>query len=166
MGTAKIYFNVRNQTISRTDRMRVVAMSHNYLVAHFDFLTDDWADVTKLAIFVKDGKTFHMTLDRNGETFVPWELLETTGSIEVSIYGGDRITTNSTTIVVSETGYTEGSEEEQEHTRDAITYLVDKVDGIESTLGTMQEELIDIANHVDGGTFADWHEDTDNGGEG
>ena len=58
MGTAKIYFNIRNQTISRVDRMRVMSDSYRYLMAHFDFLTDDWADVdfNKIDTFMKEVK--------------------------------------------------------------------------------------------------------------
>ena len=145
MGTAKIYFNVRNQTISRTDRMRVMTMSHGYLVAHFDFLTDDWSDTSKIAIFTKGDTSFKVTLDRNGEAFVPWELLEETGTINISVYGGDLITVNTSEVIVEQSGYTDEAENERQPTPDVWEQLLERIDG--------------MGKDVDGGTFDDWEGD-------
>lgn len=141
MGTARVYFNVRNQTISRVDRMRVMSKSHDYLMAHFDFVTNDWDGVSKVAIFSKDGTSYKMTLDPNSEALVPWELLETTGTVEVSVYGGDLITVNSATITVEESAYTDEATNEQPPTPDVWEQLLSKI------------------NNIDGGTFEEWGDD-------
>lgn len=143
MGIAKLYFNIRNQSISRVDNMKVVSMSHNYIVAHFDFLTEDWDGVSKLAIFTKGETSYKMTMNQNNETFVPWELLEDVGTIKVSVYGGDLITANTAQIVVEQSGYTTDAENEHLPTPDVWEQLLEKIDN--------------MGKDVDGGTFEDWH---------
>ena len=166
MGTVKIYFNVRNQSISRANSMRVMSDSYNYLMAHFNFLTDDWSDVeSKLAIFSKDDKSFKTTLDRNGEAFVPWELLEEPGIIKVSVYGGSRITTGTANIDVLKSGYNEDAEEdEQEQTPGILEQLLERINEIGDSVDSVRTELIeriDNIHNLDGGTFEEWKESGD-----
>ena len=164
MGTAKIYFNIRNQTISRVDRMRVMSGSYRYLMAHFDFLTDDWADVdsNKIVIFEKGELSYKTFLDSENEAPVPWELLEEPGTITVSVYGGDRITTGIATVEVSKSGYNENAEEsEQEETPGILEQLLGRITEIQTSIESVRTELterIDNLHDIDGGQFEDWKE--------
>lgn len=142
MGVTRIYFNIRNQTISRVDNVRVMSMSHNYIVAHFDFLTDDWEEVSKIAIFAKGSRSFKVILDSNLEAFVPWELLEDAGTVLVSVYGGDLITVNAAEVTVEQSSYTDDAENERLPTPDVWEQLLARIDS--------------MGKDVDGGTFEDW----------
>ncbi|MGM9636946.1 MAG: hypothetical protein ACI3YK_03065, partial [Eubacteriales bacterium] len=106
-----LHFEIGNQRIRRTDAFWVVADSKNYLRAEFAF-SDDWSGVAKTAIFGGcaggcAGECYEVLLD-NDACDVPWEWLKTAGRKYVSVYGGDRITSNRVEVVVHESGYTEG----------------------------------------------------------
>ena len=100
-------FRVINQTLSRVDSFEPVSGSKNYLLAFFDFTTKDWEQIdTKTAVFMNEQNDKIEVVISDGICFVPSEILKTSGFIYVSVYGGDRITTNWVSIFVDE-GYTE-----------------------------------------------------------
>lgn len=46
-----VKFNVRHQTINRIDNFSAAEGSVNYLIAEFNFKTEDWDGAVKTAIF-------------------------------------------------------------------------------------------------------------------
>ena len=103
-------FNIKNQTISRTDKFRPVSGSRNYLTAKFSF-SEDWTDTEKTALFclMPDGEVFRSSIDATGMCEVPEAALDGSWprTLTVSVVGigdGKRITTNFCTIYFTESG--------------------------------------------------------------
>lgn len=111
-----IRFQIQNQSIVRTDTFRVYSSSKNYLRAEFDFLTDDWNGLTKTAIFEykddrKDGAkpgVRHVLLEGD-HCAVPHEALERPGTLNVSVFAGNRVTAGKALVRVYESGYADGA---------------------------------------------------------
>ena len=101
-----IKFQVENQHIIRTDDLQVFSSSRNYLQAAFSFLTDDWQSALKVAVFAYDGGVKRVLLEDDRCT-VPWEALAQNGTLRVSVFGGDRITTGEAWVHVGTSGYRE-----------------------------------------------------------
>ena len=109
-------FTVSNQIIKRTDTFRPVAGSQNYLTAHFDFLTDDWCNLHKVAICrAAQSDTAHtLALDAEDNCSIPDILLASSEAryITVSIYGTGTddhgrdvlITTNACAVFIAPSG--------------------------------------------------------------
>lgn len=135
-------FNVRNQSISRVDNMLYVEKSINYLEAKFNFLTEDWRDLTKSAIFEnKKGKIVKDVILNNDKCLVPWEVLEEKGKIEVSVYGVD-ISTKITTNIASFNLYDtiSGGSATQNPTPDVYQQIIDMIDDI-AVSGVTDEQI-------------------------
>lgn len=104
-------FNIRNQTISRVDSFRPAADSIDYLTASFQFLTDDWAGLSKWAHFRKDDTTYDIELtdDAIGKDK---HLNLSDGVWAVYLHGtsadGMRITTAECTVTVEKSGVLNG----------------------------------------------------------
>lgn len=136
-------FNVRNQSISRIDNFRPAEKSIKYLLASFNFMTNDWDGTVKTAVFqnMKTGKKYDSMLDEN-ICVVPWEALAESGVCEVSVYGtksdGSRITTNVDTFNLNRTIY--GGSATQDPSP------------------TVYEQILKNMKHIDGGTFEEWKE--------
>lgn len=81
-------FNIRNQEISRIDNFSPAEKSVEYLIAKFNFKTEDWNEAIKRAIFrnVKS-KVEKDAMIEDDSCVVPWEVLEGSGDIEVSVHG-------------------------------------------------------------------------------
>ena len=106
-----IEFSVKNQIIKRVDNFRVVAMSKNYLQAHFDFQTDEWTGI-KTAIFARKGiPSVNVVIEDNDTCLVPWEWLDTEKNAIgfVSVFSGDFVTANRAAVEVLQSGYERGS---------------------------------------------------------
>lgn len=100
----ELYFSVENQKIIRIDNNFVVAGSKNYLFANFTF-TDDWTgNIT--AIFSSKSGTYAQPI-KDGRYPVPYEVIQKDGRLNVSVCAGDLITSNTVSIIIHETGYTE-----------------------------------------------------------
>ena len=115
-----LLFSVRNQSLTLStnqQRLTVAADSKNYLKAKFNFCTKDWSDGIKYALFTHNNKTYKKILgaedgvDTN-ECYVPPEVIKQ-GKMIISIFSGDRITTNTVEINVDASGYTENIENEK-----------------------------------------------------
>ena len=107
----QLNFRVINQSLTRTDNFIPVEGSKNYLLASFEFTTDDWDNIdTKTAVFVNEQNIKHEVVISDGICFVPFEVLTNSGYIYVSVYGGDRITTNSVPVFIEASGYAEEDE--------------------------------------------------------
>lgn len=105
---AHITFSVKHQIIRRTDNFRVVAKSHDYLTVEFEFLTPEWNEVEKTAIFTSGSDSYEMLIGQDGTCLVPHEVLTETGQVYVSVYGGSLITVNTAQFKVLATGYVDG----------------------------------------------------------
>lgn len=81
-------FIVRNQLLSRVDNFRPVEKSINYLTASFEFRTEDWTGAAKKAICrnTGTGETYEAPL-QNDACLIPWEVLKTSGMVEISVWG-------------------------------------------------------------------------------
>lgn len=112
-----LLFYVNNQTLSLHDsqkNIKVVADSKNYLKVRFMFQTEEWEkDAMLYALFTHKGKTYKKYLGMESgtewnECFVASEVIKT-GNFMVSVFSEseDLITTNSVSIPVVASGYTE-----------------------------------------------------------
>lgn len=93
-----IEFSVQHQTITRTDKYKVVGGSQNYLRARFTFC-DEWEGITATAVFSTNSGKHYSVLIEDGECLVPWEVL---GGAEfwVGVFGGERMTTSTARVAV------------------------------------------------------------------
>lgn len=111
----KLNFNLRHQAITLSNPGTIVATdSKNYLVANFNFISDDW-EYPLTAVFTSDVEKIPYTilvgqseeLEEN-ECLIPWEVLQSSGNVYVSVFCGDLHTTNTVKFKVVKSGYTEG----------------------------------------------------------
>lgn len=103
----QLFFEITNQNIKRTDSFKPVARSQNYLNAHFDFLTEEWNNLTITAIVKYNSENKKVILDENNNCLIPLEALENDGDIYVSVFAGNLITTNQSRVHIYESGYVE-----------------------------------------------------------
>lgn len=143
----QLFFEIKNQNIKRTDTFKPVARSQNYLYAHFDFLTNEWNNLTKTAIFKYNNDSKEMILDEDDNCLVPWEVIENEGDIYVSVFAGSLITVNQSRVHIYESGYSSDIESETEPTPSVYTQLLNKLDELEQN-----------HNNIDGGLFTDWNQ--------
>lgn len=128
-----INFNINKQELSTQFNQKVVADSRNYLIAKFNFTSSEWDRIPlKIALFTYNGQTYKKILgsDENcdmNECYIPPEVIHSP-RFSVSIYGGDRITTNSVKINVEPSGYTENiiNEKPTQSTLIQMEYLMQK----------------------------------------
>lgn len=103
-----LHFVVNNQIITRTDTFVPVRNSRNYLYAEFEFKTEDWAGVNKIALFHNEGnEQISILLGETNTCLIPAEVLTST-SFTVSVVASDMITANAVTIKLYESGYRQG----------------------------------------------------------
>lgn len=144
---AILTFQVQNQQMRRTDSFYVVAESQNYLYASFSF-SADWGTGTKTAQFRNpcvSSKTYEVILDQNNTCLVPWEVISTHGTVEVTVFGGDLITTNTARFIVHESGYDEDAESGSEPTPSVYQQIIDRMDGIEADMDEATAEAKESA---------------------
>lgn len=132
-----LHFVVNNQIITRTDTFVPVRNSRNYLYAEFEFKTEDWAGVSKIALFHNEGnEQISILLGETDTCLIPAEVL-IGSSFTVSVIAGDVITANAVTVKLYESGYRQGVEEADEATN-VLEYGLRKycdVDDIEMRRG-------------------------------
>lgn len=143
--TAQLQFEIRNQCITRTDKFRPVEKSLNYLLASFSFRTGDWGNAPlKTAIFTNSEKKSYKVIINDGICTVPWEALQKSGYMEVSVFAGDRITTNSARVFIEPSGYVDDAENENDPTPEIYDQMMGEVNHIKE-------------GNLDGGLFTDWN---------
>lgn len=96
-------FALNRQIIIRTDGNKLVAGSQNYVRAKFTDVCGDW---TRPITAIFSGYT--QLLDDSGECIIPWEAVQSAGSLTVSAFCGSLHTANSVSIPILPTGYTQG----------------------------------------------------------
>lgn len=137
-------FNVRNQSISRIDNFRPAEKSIKYLLAQFDFKTEDWKETVKTAVFrnKKTGKPYDAILDGN-MCVVPWEVLNESGAFEISVYGikddGSRITTDIDVVNLNSTIY--GGSATQDPSPTVYETLVLGIDKLETKIEKIEDKI-------------------------
>ncbi len=90
----------------RAPHHKVVADSRGYLTARFSF-GEAWRGLTKTAVFLgADGRTYHVLLTDDA-CEVPPQVLRPT-QFFVSVFGGDRLTTDRVAVEVAASGFAEG----------------------------------------------------------
>lgn len=108
-------FFVNNQSLSlgfSQQDIEIMSDSKNYLKTKFIFQTNDWkTNRPKYALFSYKGKTYKKYLGieegvKENECFVAPEVIKP-GEFTVSVFAEDYITTNTVSIPVRQSGYTE-----------------------------------------------------------
>lgn len=98
-------FSVNDQFI-HTPHYQVVADSKGYLVARFSF-NETWQGLTKTAVFQgANGRCYHILLTEDS-CLVPHEVITPTRFF-VSVFGGDRLTTDRAVVDVAASGFSAG----------------------------------------------------------
>ena len=142
---AQLNFEVTNQIIKRVDKFEPVEKSLNYLLASFVFKTGEWNNAPlKTAIFTTEEDKAYKAIINDGLCTVPCEVLQKPGYVNVSVYGGDRITTNNASVYIEASGYVEDAENENDPTSDIYDQMMGEVNYIKD-------------GNLDGGLFTDWN---------
>lgn len=136
----KIQFTVTNQHIEAKAPSKIVADSKNYLEASFFFVTGEWEDVQKSVVFSNQYGTYTVILEGNS-CLVPWECI-IAGELSVSVFGGDRITTDVAKVKIFPSGYKLG-ETPRKPTPDVYAEILDRLKTIQG--GTVSEADIKAA---------------------
>lgn len=102
----QLEFKVNEQTLTLMSKQSVVANSLNYLDAKFTF-SEEWQDAVKTAVFVSPTEEVIKQILVNDMCEVPWEVIGNPG-FRVSVFGGNRITTNEVAVNVGESGPLDG----------------------------------------------------------
>ena len=121
-------FEVKNQRLTRVDKFGAAEDSVNYLVAHFDFLTDDWDGATITATFSNGEKNVDAVLSDN-QCVVPWEILEKPVIVKVALFGVKSekiITTDVCTFSIAAT--LERGSSGEDPTPDAYQQIIDLIE--------------------------------------
>lgn len=117
-------FSVNDQKI-RAPHLTVVADSRDYLIARFTF-NETWRGLTKTAIFQgADGQAYYMLLEEDC-CRVPEEVIQPTRFL-VSVFAGDRITTDRAMVEVEASGFTPNGIDPPTPTPDVYNQLLDSV---------------------------------------
>lgn len=152
-----LLFSVRNQSLTLStnqQKLTIAADSKNYLKAKFNFCTKDWSDGIKYALFTHNNKTYKKILgaedgvDAN-ECYVPPEVIKQ-GKTVISVFSGNRITTNTVEINVDASGYTENIENEK-ITPTVMEQINNLMYKYASLCNKMVEECEKIKNELKGG---------------
>lgn len=117
-----LQFSINNQQLTLSPRQKnimVVADSKNYLKAAFAFQSAEWIKAKEIwVLFSHDGKTYKRLLGgdsdlQKNECYVPPQVIKTKEFV-VSVFCDDLITTNTFTVPVFPSGYTEATSEDPE----------------------------------------------------
>lgn len=98
-------FVVVNQHITQPTGEKLVSGGQNYFYATFE-ITDVWKEVSNIkAVFIRDDISKLVDLDETETGFecqIPWELMADKGVFQVGIFGGDRLLTDYTYVIVKQ----------------------------------------------------------------
>lgn len=141
----QLEFNIAEQTLTMTNKKNVVADSLNYLTCKFTF-SEEWNGLTKTAVFISNTDSVYNMIITNDCCDVPHEVIKSP-SFKVSVFGGNRITTNLLTISVTESGYEEG-EISEEITPDLYEQIMStsKKTYANALVGNKSGELVNISD--------------------
>ena len=97
-----IIVQVQNQRISHGGQT-IVADSRNYQYAKFEF-DADWDGLIKTAVFRNGETVYNVLLDDTCRCLIP-ECVLKAGVLEISVFGGDRLTATGACFRVLKSGY-------------------------------------------------------------
>lgn len=97
-----IIVQVRNQRIKCVDQT-IVSDSRNYQYVKFEF-DSDWDGLIKTAVFRNGENVFNVLIDDTCRCLIPEGALKS-GVLEISVFGGDRITATAACFNVVKSGY-------------------------------------------------------------
>lgn len=139
-------FQIKNQTIKRTDNSEPVQLSKNYLNAKFEFETPDWDGLVKTAIFLVGERAYNVVLE-NDSCKVPYEATKKAGNIFVSVFAGDLITANSAQVFIGNSGYQEGiAPVDPEPT--VYEQLTEAIGTVETEVSALQDDMDEVKPDV------------------
>ena len=105
MARIDVNFTVEKQILTQTPDTYLYTGSQDYFYAIFD-VDATWNNVNTIkALFIKNGVSKIVDLERCDGGYgcdIPWQMYSTTGDFKVSVYDGDRMSTNSIYVVVDE----------------------------------------------------------------
>jgi hypothetical protein len=162
MSRIDIPFVVEKQNITQPTREKLVAGGQNYFYATFT-INEVWEDIKNAkAVFSTDNisKLIPLIETETGyECEIPWEVMANKGSFRVGIFGGDRMITDTTYVIVKEGCITDGEsptaptpdwfekiEEEVKDAKDAA----DSIDGLSASIGEISSQTEIIKSDVEG----------------
>ena len=122
----QLKFTVQGQRLVRTDRLRPVADSKNFLGAEFEF-SHQWSGCEKTAIFKSSEGAAYSVILNEDKCAVPYEV--SGGEFYVSVFGIKdemRITSDEVTVNVELSGYAEG-ETPQEPTQTVYEQILNRI---------------------------------------
>lgn len=106
-------FVVEKQHITQPTGEKLVSGGQNYFYATFE-MNEVWEDISDIrAVFVRDAisKLVSVTRTETGfECQIPWEVMGYKGAFQVGIFGGDRLLTDYTYVIVKQGCIVEGDE--------------------------------------------------------
>lgn len=142
----KIKFTVAGQRLKRITFPYLVRDSKNHIRLDFEFMTKDWKECEKKAIF--DGK---YEVDLVDDSVIVPVTQSIAPEFKVSVYGvnGETlITTNDLVIQLNESGYVEGAVEPPEialeEYKKQVAELEAEVEELQASIKPEQEKSIDI----------------------
>lgn len=104
-------FVVEKQRITQPAQVELVAGGQNYFYATFN-ICKTWRKINGIkALFTRDSISKLMDLTEGNDCLecqIPWEVMKDVGVFRVGVFGGDRLLTNMTYVVVKQGCITEG----------------------------------------------------------
>ena len=125
----ELHFQIEKQELKRIDRDKPADFSSEYLQCHFDFLSDDWDDFGKFAIFRVKDKNYRVAI-AEGLCTVPFDALKGNRFI-LTVYGVKddvRITTNYVWIHLKDSAFVDEYDESSYFNPDMTEELLDLVE--------------------------------------
>ena len=105
MARIDVNFTVEKQILTQTPETYLYTGSQDYFYAIFN-VDATWGNVDTIkALFIKNGVSKIVELEKCDGGYgcdIPWQMYSTTGDFKVSIYDGERMSTNSIYVVVDE----------------------------------------------------------------
>ncbi len=108
-------FNVSNHNLTLVAPSSLYSGNSNYYTCRFNFMSDDWSQLTKFAVFTNDSKAFSVPLENN-QCIIPYDVLIENSPIFAGVYGTNhseenytRISTGLVCIFVADGAYKEAS---------------------------------------------------------
>lgn len=161
-------FVVEKQHITQPTGEKLVSGGQNYFYATFE-ITDVWTKVSNIkAVFVRDAISKLVDLiktDTGYECQIPWEVMGYKGAFQVGIFGGDRLLTDYTYVIVKQGCVVEGEvpsppspdwfSEMEKKIQDISDSKIDNEVIAEAVEKYMAENPVDVPDETDP-TVPDW----------
>ncbi len=106
-------FDVSNHSLSLNSEPVLFSGNENYYICSFNFLTPEWDNLLKFAVFTYDEGAVNTTIE-NGKCTIPSEALRSSGKVFAGVFGYNpdeenyiRISTNVVYLFVGQGGYSD-----------------------------------------------------------